>query len=42
MKSLSEIVKKRKYLTEPEVRYYVRQMVGVLTGLREKNMIHRE
>jgi len=40
--SLSDLVKKRQYLTEPEARYFLQQMLKVLQYMREENVIHRE
>ena len=35
-------MKKRKTLTEPEVRFFLAQMVPILIKLKEANIIHRE
>uniref|UniRef100_A0A3Q3VK27 Serine/threonine-protein kinase PLK n=1 Tax=Mola mola TaxID=94237 RepID=A0A3Q3VK27_MOLML len=41
-KSLAHILKARKVLTEPEVRYYLRQIVSGLRYLHEKDILHRD
>ena len=40
--TLMEMVKRRKRLTEPEVRYFLYQMVLALEYLHSKNIIHRD
>nr|CCA26295.1 protein kinase putative [Albugo laibachii Nc14] len=40
--SLSELLRRRKRLSEPEVRYYVRQLVQGLEYLHTKLIIHRD
>ena len=40
--SLSEILHEREYLTEPEVRYILSQLIQALIYLKEKGIIHRE
>lgn len=40
--SLMEMVKARKFLSEPEVRRYVIQMCGAIKYLHGKNVIHRD
>uniref|UniRef100_A0A3Q2TGJ0 Serine/threonine-protein kinase PLK n=1 Tax=Fundulus heteroclitus TaxID=8078 RepID=A0A3Q2TGJ0_FUNHE len=41
-KSLAHILKARKVLTEPEVRYYLRQIVSGLKYLHELEILHRD
>uniref|UniRef100_A0A8C4HZ19 Serine/threonine-protein kinase PLK n=1 Tax=Dicentrarchus labrax TaxID=13489 RepID=A0A8C4HZ19_DICLA len=41
-KSLAHILKARKVLTEPEVRYYLRQIVSGLRYLHEQEILHRD
>lgn len=40
--SLAHILKARKVLTEPEVRYYLRQIVSGLRYLHEQEILHRD
>lgn len=40
--SLMDMAKKRKYLTEPEVRYYTVQIAGGIKYMHEKGIIHRD
>jgi serine/threonine protein kinase len=40
--SLMDLVKARKYLTEPEVRFYTLQMSGAIKYMHRKNVIHRD
>lgn len=42
MQSLAHILKARKVLTEPEVRYYLRQIVSGLRYLHEQEILHRD
>jgi len=39
--TLMELVKRRKRLTEPEVQYYMWQLVSTMDNLHSKNIIHR-
>ncbi|MGH0161171.1 UNVERIFIED_CONTAM: hypothetical protein FKN15_040658 [Acipenser sinensis] len=41
-RSLAHILKARKVLTEPEVRYYLRQIVSGLKNLHEQHILHRD
>uniref|UniRef100_A0A8C0IMC4 Polo kinase n=1 Tax=Chelonoidis abingdonii TaxID=106734 RepID=A0A8C0IMC4_CHEAB len=41
-KSLAHILKARKTLTEPEVRYYLRQIIAGLRYLHQQGIIHRD
>ncbi|XP_038239949.1 inactive serine/threonine-protein kinase PLK5 isoform X2 [Dermochelys coriacea] len=41
-KSLAHILKARKTLTEPEVRYYLRQIIAGLCYLHQQGIIHRD
>ncbi|KAF9127001.1 Cell cycle serine/threonine-protein kinase cdc5/MSD2 [Linnemannia schmuckeri] len=41
-KTLMELIKRRKRLTEPEVRYYVKQIVAGCAYLHEEKIIHRD
>ena len=40
--SLMDMVKKRKYLTIPEVRRYVIQMCGAIKYMHQRDVIHRD
>ena len=40
--SMMDMVRKRKYLTEPEVRRYVIQTAGAIKYMHHKNVIHRD
>lgn len=41
-RSMAHILKVRKVLTEPEVRYYLRQIVSALRYLHEREILHRD
>ncbi|XP_074834598.1 inactive serine/threonine-protein kinase PLK5 isoform X4 [Carettochelys insculpta] len=41
-KSLAHVLKARKRLTEPEVRYYLRQIIAGLRYLHQRGIIHRD
>ncbi|KAJ8395615.1 hypothetical protein AAFF_G00030960 [Aldrovandia affinis] len=41
-RSLAHILKARKVLTEPEVRYYLRQIVSGMKYLHEQEILHRD
>jgi polo-like kinase 2 len=41
-KSLVHVMKHRKYLTEPEVRYYLRQLVDGVDYIHKNQIIHRD
>ena len=41
-RSLMELHKRRKDLTEPEVRYYMRQLLDAMVYLHENKVIHRD
>ncbi|PBP19576.1 cell cycle serine/threonine-protein kinase CDC5/MSD2 [Diplocarpon rosae] len=40
--SLMDMVKKRKYITEPEVRFWTVQMAGAIKYMHAKGIIHRD
>lgn len=40
--SLAHILKARKVLTEPEVRYYLKQTVSALKYLHNQEILHRD
>ncbi|KAL3424810.1 hypothetical protein PVAG01_04091 [Phlyctema vagabunda] len=40
--SLMDMVKRRKYITEPEVRFYTVQMAGAIKYMHAKGIIHRD
>lgn len=39
---MSELLKRRKTLTEPEVRFYLLQLISALTYLHDSQIIHRD
>lgn len=41
-KSLVHVLKNRKYITEEEVRYYVKQLIEGIKYINKKNIIHRD
>ena len=41
-KSLYELLKSRKYLTEQEVRYYMFQIISSIEYLHDRNIVHRD
>ncbi|XP_065191291.1 serine/threonine-protein kinase PLK1-like [Sycon ciliatum] len=41
-RSLKELQKRRKFLTEPEVRYFTKQIVEGVSYLHKQNVIHRD
>ncbi|KAG0021749.1 Cell cycle serine/threonine-protein kinase cdc5/MSD2 [Podila clonocystis] len=41
-RTLMELIKRRKRLTEPEVRYYMRQIVEACTFMHDHKIIHRD
>ena len=42
MGSLMDMVKKRRYLTEPETRFYMVQLVGAVKYMHARGIIHRD
>jgi serine/threonine protein kinase len=40
--SLMDMVKKRRYITEPEVRFWTVQMAGAIKYMHAKGIIHRD
>jgi len=40
--SLMDMVKKRKFITEPELRYWTVQMAGAIKYMHAKGIIHRD
>jgi len=40
--SMNELIKRRKRLTEPEVKYYLSQLLQSIQFMHEKNVIHRD
>ncbi|XP_043919737.1 serine/threonine-protein kinase PLK2 [Protopterus annectens] len=41
-RSMAHVLKVRKVLTEPEVRYYLRQIISALKYLHEREILHRD
>jgi len=41
-RSMAELVKRRKFITEPEVRYYLKQVLSAVQFLHENSIIHRD
>lgn len=41
-RSMAELVKRRKFVTEPEVRYYLKQVLSAVQYLHENSIIHRD
>ena len=41
-KSMMDLIKKRKTLTEPEVRYYLVQVIDAVKYMHERRVIHRD
>jgi len=41
-RSMAELVKRRKFITEPEVRYYLKQVLSAVQYLHENSIIHRD
>ena len=42
LQSLKELHKRRKTLTEPETRYFMKQIISALMYLHEQKIIHRD
>ncbi|GFG30472.1 hypothetical protein Cfor_12781 [Coptotermes formosanus] len=41
-RSMAELMKRRKVITEPEVRYYLKQVLSAVQYLHENSIIHRD
>lgn len=41
-RSMAEMAKRRKFITEPEVRYYLKQILSAVQYLHENSIIHRD
>ena len=41
-RSMAELLKRRNFITEPEVRYYLKQVLSAVQYLHENSIIHRD